>query len=182
MKTIYTLLITALLAFGCTTDKSTSESSNNEEISTPSTETTSNDIATEAIETKADYFFKDLDGKYYNLEDFKGKRVFINFWATWCKPCVAEMPSIERAAKILGEENYIFFLVSDQDMSKIKKFRDKKGFDLNFAKFNGSIEDLKIRSLPTTFIYDTEGNKAKQFSGSLEWDNEKILDNLRSVK
>lgn len=128
------------------------------------------------------YFIKTTDGKTFNMEDFLGKKVFINFWATWCKPCIAEMPAIEKAASILEKENYVFLLVSDQSMEKIKGFEKKKEFKLQFAQFNGSLQDLGIQAIPITYIYDSKGIKKKTISGAVDWTSEEILNQLRIIE
>ena len=55
--------------------------------------------------------FQTLDGRGFDIELFVGKKVFVNFWATWCAPCIREIPSINRAAKSLEDENYLFLFV-----------------------------------------------------------------------
>lgn len=126
--------------------------------------------------------YEDLEGNPIDLGSFKGKRVFLNFWATWCKPCVKEMPDIEKAFETLQNENYIFLLASDEESKKIKEFANRTGHKLNFIRFNGSYEAHNIYSLPTTFVFDTSGKKVKQMTGAYAWHKEKVLNNLRSVK
>lgn len=171
MKITYLPYLIIFLVIGCSSPKTNTETDS--EISAESTEITPppND----------NYFMQGTDGTYYYLEELKGKKVFINYWATWCKPCIAEMPDIQAAAEILQKENYVFFLVSDQEMDKIKKFENDKGFNLTFAKLNGKIQDLKIQSLPTTEIYSTEGKRAQKIAGAVKWDSDGMLETLRAV-
>ncbi|MEP2024039.1 MAG: TlpA disulfide reductase family protein [Reichenbachiella sp.] len=167
MKITYLSCVIALVTIGCSTPNNKSE--------------TSNETAGIAPPPNDNYYMQATDGTYYYLEELKGKKVFINYWATWCKPCIAEMPDIQAAAEILEKENYVFFLVSDQEMEKIKDFEKKKGFNLTFAKLNGKIQDLKIQSLPTTEIYTTEGKRTQKISGAVKWDSEGMLKTLRAV-
>ncbi|MEO9801769.1 MAG: TlpA disulfide reductase family protein [Reichenbachiella sp.] len=167
MKATRYIHLFALILLGCSTPKTNEESSNETK---------------ETVTPQPDHFIQATDGSYYLLEDLVGKRVFINYWATWCKPCIAEMPDIQAAAEILKEENYVFFLVSDQDMDKIKKFETEKGFNLTFAKLNGNIQDLNIQSLPTTVIYDTSGKRVRKIAGAVKWDSEDMLTSLREVE
>lgn len=126
--------------------------------------------------------FEDLDGNPIELSDFKGKRVLLNYWATWCRPCIEEMPAMLRAQEVLANENYVFLLASDQSIDKIKAFKDKKKFDFTFLKFNGSLTDMNINALPATFIYNESGKFMNRVDGATEWDSPKILDKLKAIK
>ncbi len=126
--------------------------------------------------------FEDLNGNPIELSDFKGKRVLLNYWATWCRPCVEEMPAMLRAQEVLANENYVFLLASDQSIDKIKAFKDNKKFDFTFLKFNGSLTDMNINALPTTFIYNESGKFMNRVDGATEWDSPKILDKLKAIK
>ncbi|SMD32542.1 Thiol-disulfide isomerase or thioredoxin [Reichenbachiella faecimaris] len=172
MKIIFLSCLIAVLAIGCSSPKNNTESSNE-------TATESEKFAPPPNEN---YFMQGTDGTYYYLEELKGKKVFINYWATWCKPCIAEMPDIQAAAEILEKEGYVFFLVSDQEMDKIMKFEKDKEFNLTFAKLNGKIQDLKIQSLPTTEIYTTTGKRVQKIAGAVKWDSEGMLKSLRAVE
>jgi len=126
--------------------------------------------------------FEDLDGNPVELSDFKGKRILLNFWATWCKPCIEEMPALLGAEEILEKDGYVFLLASDQSMDKIKAFRKKKGFDFNYLKFNGVMADFDVNALPATFIFNEAGNQMKRIDGATEWDNPKVIAMLRTVE
>ncbi|WP_420579617.1 TlpA family protein disulfide reductase [Reichenbachiella sp.] len=171
MKITYLSSLLILLVFGCSSPKDNNE---NTEVA--------NEIAETNPPPNDDFFMQATDGTYYYLEELVGKKIFINYWATWCKPCIAEMPDIQAAAEILSKENYVFFLVSDQDMDKIKGFENKKGFNLTFAKLNGKIQDLGIQSLPTTMIYNTSGKQKRKIAGAVKWDSEDMLNSLREVE
>ena len=82
---------------GCNTK--TKEDSKN----TVSEPAESKDIVVESL-------FQDLDGKAIDLSDYLGKRIVLNYWATWCVPCIKEMPSLIAAEKLLKKENYVFLL------------------------------------------------------------------------
>lgn len=131
---------------------------------------------------KATSTFVDIDGNPVELEDFKGKKILLNFWATWCRPCIEEMPALLRAQEELAAENYVFLLASDQSMEKIKAFKDKKKFDFKFLKFNRALADMKVNALPATFIYNESGTIKDRIDGATEWDSRKILDKLKAIK
>lgn len=136
----------------------------------------------ENTETKPLSTFVDLDGQAVELSDFKGKKVLLNFWATWCRPCIEEMPALLRAQEQLTSENYVLLLASDQSLEKIKAFRAKKGFDFTFLKFNGQLSDMNVDALPATFIYNEAGNFRNRIDGATEWDSPKVLDKLKAIR
>ncbi len=125
--------------------------------------------------------YETLEGKPIELNNFKGKKIFLNYWATWCRPCIEEMPALEQLQTILEKENYIFLFASDQSLAKIKKFKAERNFDLNFVKFNGSLGDLEIAALPVTIIYDEKGKQLKRFDGAAVWDDPDMIKNLKNL-
>ena len=123
----------------------------------------------------------DLNRNKVNLTSFKGKKVVINYWATWCSPCIKEMPELKRAEEILQNYNYIFLLVSDETISKISAFKNEKKFDFNFLKSVNSNEINGIYSLPTTYIFDENGKKVETFVGVVSWDSQRIINKLKKL-
>ena len=123
----------------------------------------------------------DLNRNKVNLTSFKGKKVVINYWATWCSPCIKEMPELKRAEEILQNYNYIFLLVSDETISKISAFKNEKKFDFNFLKSVNSNEINGIYSLPTTYIFDENGKKVETFVGVVAWDSQRIINKLKKI-
>jgi peroxiredoxin len=121
----------------------------------------------------------DLDGETISLKDLKGKTIFLNYWATWCRPCLAEMPDMDKAAKILGEENFIFLAASDEDVDKIKKFAAKFNYSFQFVHSKTSVFDLDIMALPTTMVIDSKGEIVYNEVGAKDWASEKELAELR---
>ncbi|MFS4491831.1 TlpA family protein disulfide reductase [Maribacter sp. 2308TA10-17] len=154
------------------------------EIVQPATQTEKQevvvDILTEENEPKSTY--EDLEGKPIELSDYKGKRILLNYWATWCKPCIEEMPSMVEAQTLLDKENYVFLFASDQSVAKIKAFQQKRGFDLNFVKFNGSLTSEEITALPATFIYNEKGEKVERMDGATEWNSPEIIQKLKNIQ
>lgn len=120
----------------------------------------------------------DLNNKAVQLDNYKGKTVFINFWATWCKPCVEEMPSIEKAMVILKNENVIFLLASSESIEEIKAFKGNHGFQFNYVHLENP-EKLNLQALPTTFIINTNGKLVFSEMGSRNWDE---TDNINLIK
>ena len=125
--------------------------------------------------------FVDLKNKKVDLTSYKGKKIVINHWATWCGPCIKEMPGIERAQQILKNYDYIFLLVSDEKVSKISEFKNDKKYEFNFLKSVRSNETLGIFSLPTSYIFDENGIKIETIVGTIIWDSEIIINKLKKL-
>jgi thiol-disulfide isomerase/thioredoxin len=123
--------------------------------------------------------FVDLYENNLDLSVYKGKRIVINYWATWCGPCIKEMPSIKRAEEILEDYGYTFLLVSDETISEISKFKNYSNFDFNFLKSIESYETLGIYSIPTSYIFDENGKIIETIVGAIEWDSEEMINKLK---
>jgi len=129
-----------------------------------------------------------LDGKKAKLSDYRGKVVFMNFWATWCGPCIAEMPNINSLYKKLEKEEGIAFLMVsfDVDPAKAKKFISKKSY--NFPVFSRPDPEKPFPSpfdsdvIPVTFIISPEGKIAQRIEGMAEYDNDKFKNFLLSLR
>jgi len=113
----------------------------------------------------------DLKGQPIGLEKYKGKTVFINFWATWCKPCREEMPSIQEAMKILKDEKVEFLFASDESADQIEEFKAAHEYSFNYVKVE-SLSELNIMGLPTTFIFNPNGELIFSEMGYRKWDDE----------
>jgi|TARA_B110000003_G_scaffold30518_1_gene28589 thiol-disulfide isomerase/thioredoxin len=131
----------------------------------------------ESIQIKTS--FVDLNDNIVDLTAFKGKKIVINYWATWCGPCLKEMPGLKRAEDALKSYNYTFLLISDESVSKIAEFKKVKNYDFNFLKSIKSNETLGIYSLPTSYIFDEKGNKLETIVGTIAWDSQEIINKLK---
>lgn len=126
--------------------------------------------------------YVDLEGNTVTLENYKGKRILLNFWATWCTPCLKEMPSLLKAQEVLKNENYVFLFPTTDNLEKINQFKKKENYPFQFLQFKGTLDKLNIYALPATFIFDTTGNQVKRIDGATEWDSEEILNQLRAIQ
>ncbi|MES2873808.1 MAG: TlpA disulfide reductase family protein [Daejeonella sp.] len=122
----------------------------------------------------------DLNQQAINLEKYKGKTVFINFWATWCKPCIQEMPSIANAQNILRDEEIVFLLASDESIEQIEEFSIKQGYKFNYTRIENS-EALDIQALPTTFIFSPGGSLVFSEPGERKWDDAANINMIREI-
>jgi thiol-disulfide isomerase/thioredoxin len=117
----------------------------------------------------------DLSGKPVNLEQFNGKTIFINFWATWCKPCIREMPSIQKAMEILKGKNIEFFFASDESIEQIENFKSSNDYDFNYVRLENPVA-LNIMALPTTYIFNPEGKLVFSEIGVRQWDDKSNIE------
>lgn len=128
--------------------------------------------------------FEGSDGKFLNLQQQKGKVVFINFWATWCPPCVAEMPSInELYGKLKNNKNIVFIMAdADGNFDKSELFMRKRDYAMPLYRINGNFpESLFKGTLPTTVIFDKEGKMVFSHEGSADYGGSKVSDYLKQL-
>ena len=121
------------------------------------------------------FSFEDLEGNKIDLSDTKGKLVFINFWATWCKPCVKEMPSISEAYIQLKDQNVVFLIASDEEVEKIKKFESKHHYSFKLIHSSASVFELDVKALPTTIILNENGDIVFNEIGARDWSSDKNI-------
>jgi thiol-disulfide isomerase/thioredoxin len=115
------------------------------------------------------------NSKVINLEDEKDNIIFLNFWTTWCQPCIVEMPSIEALKNKFEGKNVKFYLVSDEPIEKIRKFEQKRGFDLPFYKSEGLIPpSYDGSSVPRTYII-ANGKIIYEHTGMAKWDDTTVV-------
>ena len=124
--------------------------------------------------------FYDKDNHKISLEDFRGKYVLVNLWATWCPPCVAELPSLARLQQKFPHERFevVALSLDRSDFAAVKKFLRAKGGSQLDAYWDKDREvPLKwtYEGLPTSFLLDPEGRLIKRYTGSLEWDKGPVL-------
>ncbi|WP_210490387.1 TlpA family protein disulfide reductase [Rufibacter aurantiacus] len=122
-----------------------------------------------------------LDGKVVSFESLKGKVVFLNIWATWCPPCVAEMPSIQSLYEKVGSDKIAFVMLSvDQaGLPKVQKHIQKKGYTFPvFLPASPLPQEFDSPSIPSTFILSPEGKIVSKQIGMAEYDTQEMRDFL----
>lgn len=133
-----------------------------------------------------DYNFdiKDLNGSKIAFEQFKGKVVFLNMWATWCGPCRAEMPSIQSLYEKVKSDSIAFVMLSwdrDSDKSKIEKYIDKNSYTFPVYQRSSYLPDyLEVPSIPTTFIISKDGKVIQKEVGVRNYDSKKMIQYLKA--
>ena len=126
--------------------------------------------------------FQTLDGAPTTLAQFKDKVVVLNFWATWCGPCVAEMPSLERLHTTLADAPVAVVLVSDEKVDDLRKFFKQKPRALTSYRSEGKTPLLFASDvIPTTFIITKDGRVVVRHVGMAKWDDPSVVTFLRKL-
>lgn len=124
----------------------------------------------------SDYDFElvRLDGKEISFSDLKGKTIFLNLWATWCPPCIAEMPAIQSLYEKTSSDEIAFVMLSmDDDREKPIKFIKRKEFTFPvYTLKNGLPQVFHSQSIPTTFVISPEGEIMVKQAGMASYDTE----------
>lgn len=125
----------------------------------------------------------DLSGQMRKLSDYRGRYVFVNFWAVWCGPCRKEMPSMERTYQKLKGEDFEMLAIHVGPSSKgAEKFRDQLGLTYPILMDERmALTSWEVRGLPTTYILDPEGNIIAEAVGDRDWDDEALLTRLKAL-
>lgn len=122
-------------------------------------------------------YFKDGNGSTFSLSSLKGKVVFINFWTTWCPPCRAELPAINKLYKKFKDNNNIVFLMVDVDgkYASSARFMRKHHYDLPVYTAEGEIPSVYLDgAIPTTIIIDKKGAMAVKHTGAANYDTPQV--------
>ncbi len=125
--------------------------------------------------------FKDLEGNEFSLRNFENKVLFINYWATWCNPCLAEMPSMAELYNQYKENNNIVFLyLSKEDADTIIDYipKDESLGQLPIYKVVTDDDLFSTRGIPTTFIVNRNGEIVVKDVGSAAWNDQSVVDYL----
>ena len=125
-----------------------------------------------------DFTLINADGESIDFNKYRNKVVFINLWATWCGPCIAEMPGIESLYQDFEEHDQIeFVMISlDQDFEKAKKFKERKEFSFPiYGPVNRALPDIyRSGSIPTTFVISKDGVIVQKKVGMANYDTRKF--------
>lgn len=131
------------------------------------------------------FCLKDLKGRKVELKDFKGKVIFLNFWATWCGPCKEEMPSMEALYQQFKEKDFVFLTISVDygGINAVKEFIKKNHytFPVLLDPKCETLEVLKVKGIPTTIIIDKKGKMIGKAVGPRNWKNSEFISLLNML-
>ena len=132
------------------------------------------------LKTYEDVIFKDVNQTNIDLADYKGKLIILNFWATWCAPCREEMPSLDNLQSNSRLNNLKVFPINigQEDLSKSEIFFKElniKNLDIFFDSTITLAKKFTLRGLPTTILFNKEGEEFARIIGSINFDNEEFI-------
>jgi thiol-disulfide isomerase/thioredoxin len=124
------------------------------------------------------FAFEDPDGKPVTMAAFRGRPVLVNLWATWCAPCIIEMPSLDALAQREGEALQVLALsqdISGRDL--VTRFFAERNFRSLEAYLDPEMQfmsSFRLETLPTTILYDAEGKEVWRMVGRADWDSGRV--------
>jgi thiol-disulfide isomerase/thioredoxin len=130
---------------------------------------------------------RDLAGNPHDLRDYRGKVVLVNFWATWCPPCRAELPSMQRLKTMMRDKPFAILAVDMAETEKeirdfLREFKEAKpDFTILLDPKGEAMKAWKVHVFPTSFLVDAEGMIRYAVAGSLEWDEADPTSKIESL-
>jgi len=136
-------------------------------------------ILTKNLKTYKNVIFKDINQKDVHLNDYKGKLLILNFWATWCAPCKEEMPSLDRLQANIDLYNLKIFPINigNENLTKSESFFE----DLNIY-FDSPVtlaKKFSLRGVPTTIFFNKKGKEFARIIGSIDFNNKEFINWLK---
>jgi peroxiredoxin len=124
-----------------------------------------------------------IDGAEIDLASYKGRMVIVNFWATWCGPCVAEMPSLQALGQKLGTSTVVLGVNYHESPQKVRDFQARHSirFTLLRDPWHQASSDWAVRTLPTTFIIDSTGKLRYTVVGEVDWTSPYVARQLAKI-
>ena len=132
-----------------------------------------------------DFSLPDVNGNLHSIAGYAGKPVIVNFWATWCPPCIEEMPSMNRAWMAVRDEGIVMLAVNvGEDEDQVFTFTADYpvDFPLLLDEAGEVVQQWGALGLPTTFVVDPGGNIVYRAVGGRAWDDPVLLDQVRALK
>jgi len=132
-----------------------------------------------------DFTLQDTKGKTVTLSELRGKVVMVNFWATWCPPCIEEMPSMERLNKFMAEENFVMLAINTEKDGRtvVPAFLKKTPYDFPILYDDqGTVQQqYGVYKFPESFIVGKDGTVVEKIIGPLDWSSPKTVAYLKSL-
>jgi thiol-disulfide isomerase/thioredoxin len=132
----------------------------------------------------AGFRMTDLNGQVVSFESLRGKVIFLNIWATWCPPCVAEMPNVQRLYEKVGSDKIAFVMLSvDQGgVEKVQKYITRKGYTFPvYLPYSQLPQEFYSPAIPSTFIISPEGKIVARQEGMADYNTPEMREFLQSM-
>ena len=134
--------------------------------------------------TTREFTLPDIKGETQSLSDYRGKVVLVNFWASWCMPCVQEMPELTQLKQHLADQPFVILALNvGEGEKRVKHFAKRTSFDLPVLMDNSSkvFNEWKIEIMPTSFLIDASGRVRYRARGNPGWDNDQTLSLIENL-
>lgn len=132
-----------------------------------------------------DFTLPSINGESVTLSDYRGQVVLLNFWASWCPPCRAEMPSMEDLHKTMGGEDFVIIAVSIDGggTNEVRDFIAQNGYTFEILHDKNQIvaDPYRVEAIPTSYIIDKNGTIVEISRGAENWSSEKRLSQFREL-
>jgi len=117
---------------------------------------------------------ENLNGDKELLSNYIGKPLVVNYWATWCAPCIKEFPYFEEVKQELGD-TVNFIMISDESLDKIINFSETKPYSFNYLRSTKNLSEYGINARPTTYFYNSKGELVLKHTSNLDRESLKEL-------
>lgn len=132
-------------------------------------------------EENYDLLFTNLEGRTISLEDYQGEVIFLNFWATWCPPCRAEMPSIQKLYNDYSDR-IAFILVSNEEKQRVEEYFNEFNYSLPVYTQRSALPDVfNVKSIPTTYLINRSGEIILEKTGAADWNADAFRNQLDAM-
>ncbi len=134
----------------------------------------------------SDFALQNMDEEIIKLSDYRGKVVLLNFWATWCPPCVRELPSMERLQGLVGREAFKVIAINqmeapDDVFAFTGQLTIEPTFEIVFDTDSKVSQAYAVRGLPTTYLIDKKGNIRYRAVGGREFDHVEVVRQIKQL-
>jgi len=171
-------LLSALALTGCAKGNDPANQANGAVAEAPTSPVTGVLDRSHAGTPAPAFTFQDGNGRPTSMAAFRGKPTLVNLWATWCAPCVVEMPSLDALAAREGDALNVVALSQDLDGRElVTRFFTQRNFRHLEANLDPQMEfmmSLRLGTLPTTILYDAEGKEVWRMVGMAEWHSDRV--------
>lgn len=137
-------------------------------------------------EVLPDFTLSDMRGTRHTLSDYRGKVMMVNYWATYCGPCIKEIPSMRRLKEKLSDKPFDILAINmAETKSDVEAFMQRHKIEVNFPilldEEGAVLEQWMVSAVPTTFIIDPAGTIRYALYGGLEWDNDEVVNTIKKL-